>query len=168
MQIRIVSSETGVSLPCGETGRVEALVPRIGPEWTRTNDLGRVDEDGFLFLEGRADDTILRGGFKVFPTEIAEILRTHPKVGDAALIGIPDERLGMVPAAAIERRDGGPEPTPQELEEFLRTKLPAYKIPARFAIVKEIPRTESMKPRREGLRALFGVPQSATLPNTGS
>jgi acyl-CoA synthetase (AMP-forming)/AMP-acid ligase II len=168
MQIRIVSSETGESLQPGETGLVEALVPRIGPEWTRTNDLGYVDKDGFLFLEGRADDTILRGGFKVFPTEIAEVLRTHPKVGDAALIGIPDERLGMVPAAAIEKRDGGPAPTQHELEEYLRTKLPAYKIPARFAIVNEIPRTESMKPRREGLRALFGVSQSVISAKAGA
>jgi acyl-CoA synthetase (AMP-forming)/AMP-acid ligase II len=156
MQIRIVSSETGEPLPAGQTGLVEALVPRVGPDWTRTNDLAHMDEDGFLFLHGRADDAILRGGFKVVPDEVAEVLRTHPKVGDAALIGIPDERVGMVPAAVVERRAGAPAPTPQELEAFLRTKLPAYKIPARFAIVDAIPRTQSMKPRREGLRALFG------------
>jgi len=155
MQVRIVSSDTGNAVRPGETGIVEALVPRIGPEWTRTNDLGHVDEDGFLYLHGRSDDTILRGGLKVSPTEVADILRTHPDVGDAALIGIPDERLGQVPAAAIEKCAGRPAPTPQELEDFLRTKLPAYKIPARFAIVDEIPRTESMKPRREGVLALF-------------
>jgi acyl-CoA synthetase (AMP-forming)/AMP-acid ligase II len=155
MQIRIVSGETGEVLPAGQTGLVEALVPRVGPDWVRTNDLAHMDEDGFLFLEGRADDAILRGGFKIVPEEVVEVLRTHPKVGDAALIGIPDERVGMVPAAAIEKRAGAPAPTPRELEDFLRTKLPGYKIPAHFAIVDEIPRTQSMKPRREGLRALF-------------
>ncbi|TAL03588.1 MAG: long-chain fatty acid--CoA ligase, partial [Rhodospirillaceae bacterium] len=155
IQIRVVSSETGAPLPVGQTGLVEALVPRIGPEWARTNDLARLDEAGFLYLEGRADDAILRGGFKVIPEEVAAVLRTHPKVGDAALIGIPDERVGMVPAAAIEKRAGGSAPTSQELEEFLRSRLPAYKIPVRFAVVDEIPRTESMKPRREGMRALF-------------
>jgi long-chain acyl-CoA synthetase len=155
IQIRIVSAETGQPLPAGQSGFVEALVPRIGPDWVRTNDLAHMDEDGFLYLEGRADDAILRGGFKVIPEEVAEVLRGHPKVGDAALIGIPDERAGMVPAAAIEKRLGAPAPTAQELEEFLRSKLPAYKIPVRFVIVDELPRTESMKPRREGLRALF-------------
>ncbi len=152
---RIVSQETGEILPPGETGLVEALVPRVSDEWVRTNDLAYLDEDGFLFLQGRADDAILRGGMKVHPEEVAEVLRLHPKVGDAALIGIPDERLGMVPAAAIEKRLEGEAPTAEELDAFLRERLPAYKCPVRYALVDEIPRTASMKPRREGLRALF-------------
>jgi acyl-coenzyme A synthetase/AMP-(fatty) acid ligase len=155
MQIRVVAPETGKPVAAGDTGLVEALVPRIGPNWVRTNDIAHLDADGFLYLEGRADDAILRGGFKVVPEEVAEVLRTHPHVSDAVLIGIPDERLGMVPAAAIQKRPGTPAPTAQELEAFLRTRLPAYKIPVRFAIVEEIPRTQSMKPQREGLRALF-------------
>lgn len=158
MQIRIVSRETGDPLGAGQTGLIEACVPRIGPDWIRANDIARLDDDGFLFLEGRADDAILRGGFKILPEEVAEALRTHPKVGDAALIGIPDERVGMVPAAVVEGcpgSTGSTAPTARELEEFLRAKLPAYKIPARIAIVDEIPRTQSMKPSREGLRALF-------------
>jgi acyl-CoA synthetase (AMP-forming)/AMP-acid ligase II len=155
MQIRVVSQQTGEPLPPGESGLIEALVPRVGPDWVRTNDLAHMDEDGFLYLEGRADDAILRGGFKVIPEEVSEALRTHPKVGDAAVIGIADERLGMAPAAVVQKRAGAPAPTGEELEAFLRSKLPPYKIPTRFAIVDEIPRTESMKPRREGLRALF-------------
>jgi long-chain acyl-CoA synthetase len=155
MEMRIVSQESGEVLPPGEVGLIEALVPRVAEDWVRTNDLGFMDEDGFLFLEGRADDAIIRGGFKVIPEEVAELLRTHPKVGDAALIGIADERLGMVPAAAVESCLDGDPPTPEELDAFLRLRLPAYKIPVRYAIVPEIPRTPSMKPRREGLRALF-------------
>jgi acyl-CoA synthetase (AMP-forming)/AMP-acid ligase II len=156
MRIRIVSSDTGEPLSAGRIGLIEAQVPRVGPDWTRTNDLGHLDEDGFLYLHGRADDAIVRGGFKVHPEEVADVLRTHPKVGDAALIGIPDARVGMVPVAAIEKRASSEAPTPEELEAFLRAKLAGYKIPARFVIVDEIPRTQSMKPRREGLRALFG------------
>jgi acyl-CoA synthetase (AMP-forming)/AMP-acid ligase II len=114
-----------------------------------------VDEDGFVYVEGRVDDVILRGGFKVHAEEIAELLRTHPKVADAALIGIPDERVGAVPAAVIEKRVGAPAPTAEELEAYLRTKLAGYKIPARFVIVDEIPRTGTLKPRRQDLRALF-------------
>jgi acyl-CoA synthetase (AMP-forming)/AMP-acid ligase II len=153
--MRIVAQDDGSEMPRGEVGLIEALVPRVSDEWIRTNDLAYMDEDGFLYLQGRADDAILRGGFKVLPEEVAEILRTHPKVGDAALIGIPDARLGMVPAAAIEKRLTGEAPTPEELDSFLRARLPAYKLPVRYAIVSEIPRTPSMKPRREGLRALF-------------
>lgn len=153
--IRVVAEDTGLELPRGEVGLVEALVPRVSDEWIRTNDLAYMDEDGFLYLQGRADDAIIRGGFKVIPEEVAEVLRTHPKVGDAALIGIPDGRLGMVPAAAVEKRLAGEAPTAEELDAFLRARLPAYKLPVRYRIVSEIPRTPSMKPRREGLRALF-------------
>jgi acyl-coenzyme A synthetase/AMP-(fatty) acid ligase len=155
MKLRIVSQVDDKVLAAGEVGLVEALVPRVSEEWVRTNDLAYMDEDGFLFLQGRADDAIIRGGFKVLPEEVAEVLRTHPKVGDAALIGIPDERLGMVPAAAVEKRVDGDAPTAHELDAFLRDRLASYKLPVRYAIVSEIPRTASMKPRREGLRALF-------------
>ena len=155
IQQHIVSPETGAVLGPNEVGLVEALVPRVSHDWVRTNDLAYLDADGFLFLQGRADDAILRGGLKVHPEEVAAMLRTHPRVGDAALIGVPDERLGMVPAAAIEPRLGGTAPTPKELDAWLRERLPAYKCPVRYAIVDELPRTASMKPRREGLRALF-------------
>lgn len=157
MQIRIVSEETGEVLPPGETGIVEALVPRVSDDWVRTTDLGYLDDDGFLFLEGRADDAIIRGGMKIHPEEVAEAMRHHPAVGDAAVIGIPDERLGMVPAAVVEPVAGSEAPSPADLEAFLRSRLPAYKIPVRYVIVAEIPRTQSMKPMRPALRALFGV-----------
>ena len=156
MQMRIVSEETGAVLPHGEVGLVEALVPRVSDDWVRTNDLARLDADGFLFLQGRADDAIIRGGFKVHPEEVAEVLRLHPGVGDAALIGIADERLGQVPAAAVEVRAGEQAPTVEELEAWLRERLPGYKIPVHWKFVDAIPRTPSMKPRREGLRELFG------------
>ena len=155
MEMRIVSEESGAILPADEVGLVEALVPRVSEDWVRTNDLACMDADGFLFLKGRADDAIIRGGFKVIPEEVAEVLRLHPKVGDAALIGLPDARLGEVPAAAVETRAGADDPTAEELEEWLRARLPGYQIPVRWAVVKDIPRTPSMKPRREGLRELF-------------
>jgi long-chain acyl-CoA synthetase len=155
MQLRIISPEDGRVLAAGEVGLIEALVPRVGSEWVRTNDLAYLDEDGFLFLEGRADDAIIRGGFKILPEEVAEVLRRHPLVGDAAVVGIDDERLGMVPAAVIEPRLDGPKPTVEELNAFARDQLPGYKVPARYAIVDELPRTASLKPRREGLRQLF-------------
>lgn len=155
IEIRVVSPETGEPLAQGETGLIEALVPRIGPDWVRTNDVARLDEDGFVFLEGRADDAIMRGGFKIVPEEVAEILRLHPLVGDAALIGLADQRSEQVPAAVVEPRDPASLPSDEELLAFLSERLPTYKLPVRFAIVPEIPRTATLKPRREGLRALF-------------
>jgi acyl-CoA synthetase (AMP-forming)/AMP-acid ligase II len=154
--IRIVSPETGEELPQGERGLVEALVPRIGTDWVRTNDVGWLDEDGFLFLEGRADDAINRGGFMIVPEEVAEVLRLHPLVGDAALVGIADARSGQLPAAVVEPRDPASPPEEEDLLAFLKERLPSYKLPARFAIIREIPRTATLKPRREGLKALFG------------
>jgi len=155
ISLRIVSDETGEELPQGEKGLIEALVPRIGDGWVRTNDVGHLDADGFLFLEGRADDAIIRGGFKIVPEEVAEMLRLHPKVGDAALVGVLDERSEQVPAAVVEPRDPASPPSEEELLAYLRERLPSYKLPARWAIVPEIPRTATMKPRREGLKALF-------------
>ncbi|MDG2004496.1 MAG: fatty acid--CoA ligase family protein [Novosphingobium sp.] len=155
ISIRIVSPETGEELPQGERGLIEALVPRIGEDWVRTNDVAWLDEDGFVFLEGRADDAIIRGGFKIVPEEVAELLRLHPLVGDAALVGIADARSGQLPAAVIEPRDPLDPPSEEALLAFLKERLPSYKLPARWAIVPEIPRTATLKPRREGLRALF-------------
>jgi acyl-CoA synthetase (AMP-forming)/AMP-acid ligase II len=156
ISIRIVSAETGEELSQGELGLVEAQVPRIGDDWVRTNDVAWLDADGFLFLEGRADDAINRGGFKIVPEEVCEVLRLHPKVGDAALVGIDDARSGQLPAAVVEPRDPADPPSEEELLEFLKERLPSYKLPARWAIVAEIPRTATLKPRREGLKALFG------------
>lgn len=155
MQMRIVSQETGEPLPSGEYGLIEAIVPRIGPDWIRTTDIGRIDEDGFLFLQGRADDAIIRGGFKIIPEEVSEAIRQHPKVGDAAVVGLSDERLGMIAGAVIERTANRELPDEDELRAFLKERLPSYKVPDRFSFVDELPRTPTMKPQRQRLIALF-------------
>jgi acyl-CoA synthetase (AMP-forming)/AMP-acid ligase II len=155
MRLRIVSAETGAPLPAGEPGLIQAIVPRIGPDWVTTTDIGMIDEDGFLFLQGRADDVIIRGGFKVLPDEVADVLRLHPLVGDAAVIGIADARLGAVPGAVIERAANRDFPSEADLLGHLRERLPAYKIPVRFAFVDNLPRTPTMKPQRQGLLALL-------------
>lgn len=81
-------------------GRIEV---RTGTgDWVRTTDLGRLDADGFLYVDGRTDDVIVRGGFKVTPAVVVEALRSHPAVRDAGVTGLPDRRLGAVPVAAVE------------------------------------------------------------------
>jgi acyl-CoA synthetase (AMP-forming)/AMP-acid ligase II len=155
MQIRVVSQETGEPLPSGEYGLIEAIVPRIGTEWVRTTDVGRIDEDGFLFLQGRADDAIIRGGFKIIPDEVSDVIRQHPQVGDAAVVGLPDKRLGAVAGAVVEPAANCELPGEDDLRAFLKDRLPSYKVPDRFAFVGEIPRTTTMKPQRQQLIALF-------------
>lgn len=142
---RIVDAQTGAALPAGAIGVVEAMVDRVGPDWIHTTDLGSLDADGYIYLHGRADGAINRGGFKVLPEEVAKVLRAHPKVGDAIVIGLPDRRLGQVPIAAVEPREGAGPLTEDELEAYARQQLITYQVPARFCIFESLPRNQSMK-----------------------
>ena len=121
-----------------------------------TGDLARIDEDGFVWIEGRAGDLINRGGNKVFPDAVEEVLRLSPAVDDAAVVAGPDERLGEVPVAFLVGR-----PVPDgELADLCRQHLAAYKVPAEFRWVEEIPRSEVGKVLRktlaEALRTTHG------------
>lgn len=156
--LRVVDPDTGREKPAGEAGVLEVL-PRqrlgAGAQWTRTTDLASIDADGFLYIHGRADDTIIRGGFKVNTAAVAEVLMQHPAVKEAAVVGLPDERLGQVPVAAIELREGVPAPTVAELRAHAQQHLSPYQIPVRFQLVPALPRTVSMKVSRPGVLALF-------------
>lgn len=156
--LRVVEPDTGRELPAGEAGVLEVLPrQRLGPgaQWTRTTDLASMDADGFLYIHGRADDTIIRGGFKVNTSAVADVLMKHPAVKEAAVVGIPDERLGQVPVAAIELRAGAAAPTVGELRAFAQQHLSPYQIPVRFKLVPELPRTVSMKISRPDVLSLF-------------
>jgi len=157
VQIRAAHPDTGAPQPAGEIGLIEIKGERYGPDWIRTNDLALIDSDGFIFLKGRADDAINRGGFKILPEEVAAVLRQHPAVGDAAVIGAPDPRLGAVPIAAIELPPGGVAPDSASLDAFVRERLPAYMAPVAYHVVAALPRTSSMKVARPELRALLGI-----------
>ncbi len=151
-EIRVMSLEDDTEVPPGEQGRIE--VRTTGGDWVRTTDLGRVDADWFVFVDGRTDDVIIRGGFKVNPAEIVGVLRGHPAVRDAGVAGLPDERLGQVPVAAVELTDGA-RVTPEELLAYARERLSRYYVPARLVIVEELPRTPSLKVSQPALRELF-------------
>ena len=155
-KVRIVDPQSGEELPRNAEGLVEVSSNQLrGGEWVRTTDLGRMDEDDFLFIVGRADGAINRGGFKILPEEIEVVLRRHPDVLDAAVIGLPDARLGQVPAAAVEVKPGHRRPSAAELEAFAREHLVRYKVPARILVLDALPRTPSMKPILPALRDLF-------------
>lgn len=154
-RIRVVDAETGEELQAGQEGLLQVISPKMGPDWIHTSDLGVIDEDGFLFLRGRADGAIMRGGFKLLPETIQEALLGHPAVSAAAVVGIPDRRLGQMPAAAIQFKPGIEEPNVAELEAHLREKVLATHIPGRWLIVDELPKTVSLKVDRPAVIALF-------------
>ena len=158
VMIRTVDLASFAAQGPGEVGLVEIKSDRYGPDWSRTSDLATIDAEGFIFLRGRADDAINRGGFKVLPEEVAAVLRQHPGVGDAAVMGRPDARLGQVPIAAIELAQGAAAaPEPADLDAFLRKTLPAYMVPVEYHVVAALPRTVSMKVSRPELKALLGL-----------
>lgn len=157
VHLKVTSADGAHELPTGESGILHIKCDRFAPDWIRTNDLASIDADGFVFLQGRADDAINRGGFKILPEEVAAVLRRYPGVRDAAVIGRPDARLGQVPIAAIEMAPQVPPPDPAHLEAFAREHLTAYMIPKEFHFVPALPRTASLKVSRPDLKLLLGL-----------
>lgn len=156
--LRVVDADSGRELPRGQIGVLEVLPrQRLGADvpWTRTSDLASLDADGFLYIHGRVDDAIIRGGFKVDTAAVAAVLMQHPAVKEAAVIGLPDERLGQIPVAAVELREGVPAPSEAELRAHAQQHLSPYQVPARFKLVPALPRTVSMKVSRPGVLSLF-------------
>jgi acyl-CoA synthetase (AMP-forming)/AMP-acid ligase II len=156
VKVRVVDGEEGREVRRGEVGllEVQALqLDRAG--WVRTTDLVRMDDDDFIWIVGRADDVIVRGGFKVATTEVRDVLASHPGVNDACVIGIPDRRLGQVPVAAVELRDDAVPVSVDDLVKFARDRLSGYQVPVEIRIVDSLPRTPSMKVSQGELRALF-------------
>jgi acyl-coenzyme A synthetase/AMP-(fatty) acid ligase len=154
-QLRITDPETGALLPAGKEGILEVISPRIGPDWIRTSDVAVLDEDGFLFHRGRADGAIVRGGFKLLPETIERALLLHPLVSAAAVVGLPDTRLGQVPAAAIQLKPDITPPTLADLEAHLRAHVLSTHVPVKWRFLKELPRNASMKTDRVAVRRLF-------------
>ncbi len=152
---RIVDPQTNLEMPPGEAGILEVQVFRIGPDWMRTSDLAALDSDDFLYIHGRADDAIMRGGFKILPETVADVLRSFPGVADVGVAGLPDERLGAVPVAAVEMTRGASIPTEAELIAFARARLLTYQAPVRALAVHALPRTPTLKIDRRALLALF-------------
>ncbi|MDV8070978.1 class I adenylate-forming enzyme family protein [Rhodococcus sp. IEGM 1366] len=116
--------------------------------YLRTGDMGMIDSDGFIWIQGRVSDMINRGGLKIFPDEVEEVLREHPAVRDAAVAGIPDRRLGEVPHAWIITDDAV---VLDELSDWCRSKLVPYKVPTDFTLVEQFPRNEIGKVLRRDL-----------------
>jgi long-chain acyl-CoA synthetase len=120
--------------------------------WFHTGDLGRVDADGYYFVVDRKKDMIIRGGFNVYPRELEEILYEHPAVREAAVIGVPHDELGEEVAAVVALRAGVAAPTEQELREFVKEQVAAYKYPRLVWFVDELPKTATGKILKREIR----------------
>lgn len=154
-QLRVINPETGAEVPTGTEGVLEVMAPRMGDHWIRTSDQALIDADGFVFIKGRADGAINRGGFKMLPDDIERVLQLHPAVAAAAVTGVVDARLGEVPAAAIELDPRQPAPGEDELSAHVRKHLAATHVPAVWRFVPQLPYTNMMKVDRSALKRLF-------------
>ena len=155
-ELRVVDVDSGAVLGPDESGLLEVRAQQLArSDWVRTTDRAHIDADDFLWIEGRADGAINRGGFKVDPATVARALEKHPAVFEAAVVGLPDERLGEVPVAAVELHPGAKPPSEDELKQLAREQLPPYFVPVRVQILSALPRTPSLKVSAPTLKSLL-------------
>lgn len=172
-EVKIVDAE-GKEVSEGETGRIAFRGARAAggyykdpittaEKWTSegwyiTGDLGKLDEKGYLHIAGRGDDMIIRGGQNIMPTEVENLLLSHPKVKDAAIIGIPDPIMGERACACIVPK-AGLRFSFDEMVSFLKEKrIAPYKLPEKLLIFESLPYVQSIKLDRKQLKALTQQP----------
>jgi fatty-acyl-CoA synthase len=167
-EIKVADLVSSEPVPPGEVGELCArgyLVMRgyhDAPEgtaqaidadgWYHTGDLGSMDAEGYLRIEGRVKDMIIRGGENIYPREIEDVLFAHPAVAEAAVVGVPDEKWGEVVAAYIRVTPGQNEPSADELRAYCRERLAPYKTPLHWVFVDQFPLTPSGKIQKFKLR----------------
>jgi oxalate---CoA ligase len=169
-EIAIVDAE-GLRVPTGARGEVvvrganvmagyedepETTAASFAEGWFRTGDLGHLDTDGFLFITGRLKDVINRGGEKIAPREVDEVLMAHPDVREAVTFGVPHRTLGEDVAAAVVLADGAAV-SPGALRQFAAQRVAAFKVPRRIVFLAQIPRGLTGKPDRAALARTVGA-----------
>jgi long-chain acyl-CoA synthetase len=134
----------------------EATADAFTGDWLHTGDLGHFDEDGFLFIVSRKKELIIRGGYNVYPSEIENVLHAHPAVAEAAVVGIPDQRLGEEVMAVIITRPAM-DLLENELVSYCRERLAAYKCPRVFQFRSELPKNTLGKVLKDELVRAYGA-----------
>ncbi len=166
VEMKIVALDGTGELPPGEAGEIvlrsptlmlgyyqqpDATAEALRAGWLYTGDVGRMDEEGYFYITDRKKELIIVGGFNVFPREVDEVLMQHPKVLEAAAIGVPDERLGERVRACVVLREGEAA-TAEEIIAFCRQRLVAYKAPAEVEFRTTLPKSMIGKVLRRELR----------------
>lgn len=152
VEMRVVAN--GTEVPQGESGEIairghnvmkrywqrpEETAAAIRDGWLYTGDIGRVDQDGYFWIIGRTKDVIIRGGYNVYPREVEDVLYEHPAVADAAVIGLPNSDLGEEVGAAVVLKPGA-RTTAEELREYVKHQVAAYKYPRKVWITDALPK----------------------------
>jgi acyl-CoA synthetase (AMP-forming)/AMP-acid ligase II len=163
VEVQVVD-EDGRPLPAGEVGRVRVRSagamtgywdsPPLADGWVVSSDLGRLDPDGNLVLVGRASEMYIRGGYNVHPLEVENVLREHPQVAAAAVVGVPAPVIGEIGVAFVVAADPSVPPGQEELQRWCTARLADYKKPDRVVLVDALPLTSMLKTDRDALAAL--------------
>jgi long-chain acyl-CoA synthetase len=168
MEVRILDEE-GRPLPVGETGEIcvrgpalmngywnrpEATAETIRGGWLYTGDVGRFDDQGYLYILDRSKDMLISGGLNVYPREIEEVLARHPGISEVAIIGVPDEKWGEAVKAMVVRSPGA-ELTEKEVIDFAGDNLAGYKKPKSVDFIEALPKTTYGKIDKKALRAPY-------------
>jgi long-chain acyl-CoA synthetase len=141
----------GMNIMTGYHNNPEATAKAFAGGWFHTGDLGYIDEDGFLFIVDRIKDLIIRGGYNVYPREVEEVLYAHPAVAEAAVIGVPDPKMGEEVRAIVAVRPGQ-SVTEAELIEFVKERAAAYKYPRTIEFRDSLPKGATGKILKKDLR----------------
>jgi acyl-CoA synthetase (AMP-forming)/AMP-acid ligase II len=173
--VEVVDDE-GRPLPEGQVGRVRVRSegamtgywgqPPLADGWVLSSDLGRFDDAGNLVLVGRASEMYIRGGYNVHPLEVENVLREHPLVAAAAVVGVPAPVIGEIGIAFVVAADASAPPEQRELQEWCAARLADYKKPDRVVLLEALPLTSMLKTDRDALLALArGTPPRAASPS---
>ena len=167
-----IVGEDGIPVATGDAGHIRVRGPQVSGHyldsasgldadgWLVTGDVGFVDGDGYLFVDSRADDVIIKGGENLSPSEIEDVLLRHPRVAAVAVVGVPDPDWGETVAAVVVVDTAGGSPdagtTVEELTSWVRDHLGSFKAPQRVELVEELPTTATGKVLRRAVRDQLG------------
>ncbi|MFC0533977.1 long-chain-fatty-acid--CoA ligase [Phytohabitans kaempferiae] len=176
VEIRVVDEDM-VDVKRGEVGEIVYRSPMVMKEywrkpdetaeafrggWFHSGDLVRQDEEGYVYVVDRKKDMIISGGENIYCAEVENVLATHPKVSEVALIGVPDEKWGEVPMALVVPLAPADPPTFAEIESFSRERLAGFKRPKHLVVIAEMPRNPSGKVLKTQLRQQYATIGSTT------
>jgi fatty-acyl-CoA synthase/long-chain acyl-CoA synthetase len=168
LDCKIIDPDTGATVGVGEVGEIcargyqqfieylhdpEATTRALDPDgFVRTGDLGAMDHRGYLTVTGRLKELIIRGGENISPAEVESIIADHDEIIDVVAVGLPDERMGEIVAVACRVAPGNREGLRDRLVDHVRARMPSYKVPARWFLADDFPRTPTGKVQRFALR----------------
>lgn len=173
VEVKIVNDKKEV-VPNGEIGEIVVRAPGLmkgyygmpdatrevidDEGWYYTGDMGKLNDQGYVYFEGRKKEMIIRGGYNIYPREVEELFYQHPAVLEAAVIGLPDEVLGEISCAVVCLKQGEVV-SENELHEFVKTKIADYKVPDKIFLVDRLPKTASQKISKLKLKEMISQQQ---------